>query len=62
MQIYDWISIGVLFVLGVLCYFRPGWLLGHMQQTADGAEMKVRTCSAAAVVCAMVMTVFCVIG
>ena len=62
MQIYDWVSISVLFVLGVLFYFRPGWLLGQGRQTSDGAERKVRTCSAAAVVCAMVMTVICVIG
>mgnify|MGYP006953297754 CR=1 FL=1 len=59
MQIYDWVSIGVLFVLGILFYFRPAWLLGEDRQQADG---KVRTVSAAAVVCAMVMTVICVIG
>ena len=62
MQIYDWVSIGGLFVLGVLFYFRPGWLLGEEQQAADGAMLKVRTVSAAAVVCAMIMTVVCVIG
>lgn len=62
MQIYDWVSIGVLFVLGVLFYFRPGLLLGHIQQTVDGSATAVRTVSAAAVVCAMVMTVVCVIG
>ena len=62
MQIYDWVSIGVLFVLGVLFYFRPGWLLGEEQQAVDGAMLKVRTVSAAAVVCAMIMTVVCVIG
>ena len=62
MQIYDWVSIGVLFVLGILFYFRPAWLLGEDRQQVDGAVSKVRTVSAAAVVCAMVMTVTCVIG
>ena len=62
MQIYDWVSIGVLFVLGILFYFRPAWLLGEDWQQADGAVSKVRTVSAAAVVCAMIMTVICVIG
>ena len=61
MQIYDWVSIGVLFVLGILFYFRPAWLSEDRQQ-ADGVVSKVRTVSAAAVVCAMVMTVICVIG
>ena len=50
------------FVLGILFYFRPAWLLGEDRQQADGAASKVRTVSAAAVVCAMVMTVICVIG
>ena len=61
MQIYDWVSIGVLFVLGILFYFRPAWLLSEDRQQADGVVSKVRTVSAA-VVCAMVMTVICVIG
>ena len=47
---------------GILFYFRPAWLLGEDRQQADGAVSKVRTVSAAAVVCAMVMTVICVIG
>ena len=58
----DWVSIGVVFVLGILFYFRPAWLLGEDRQQADGVVSKVRTVSAAAVVCAMVMTVICVIG
>ena len=62
MQIYDCVSIGVLFVLGILFYFRPAWLLSEDRQQADGVVSKVRTVSAAAVVCAMVMTVICVIG
>ena len=62
MQIYDWVSIGVLFVLGILFYFRPAWLLSEDRQQADGVVSKERTVSAAAVVCAMVMTVICVIG
>ena len=62
MQIYDWVSIGVLFVLGILFYFQPAWLLSEDRQQADGAVSKGRTVSAAAVVCAMVMTVICVIG
>ena len=62
MQIYDWVSIGVLFVLGILFYFRPAWLLSEDRQQADGVVSKVRTVGAAAVVCAMVMTVICVIG
>ena len=52
MQIYDWVSIGVLFVLGILFYFQPAWLLSEDRQQADGAVSKVRTVSAAAVVCA----------
>ena len=51
-----------LFVLGILFYFRPAWLLSEDRQQADGVVSKVRTVSAAAVVCAMVMTVICVIG
>ena len=62
MQIYDWVSIGVLFVLGILFYFRPAWLLSEDRQQADGVVSKVRTVRADAVVCAMVMTVICVIG
>ena len=51
-----------MFVLGILFYFRPAWLLSEDRQQADGVVSKVRTVSAAAVVCAMVMTVICVIG
>ena len=62
MQIYDLVSIGVLFVLGILFSFRPASLVSEDRQQAAGVVSKVRTVSAAAVVYAMVMTVICVIG
>ena len=63
MQIYDWVSIGVLFVLGILFYFRPAWLLGEDRQQADGGIKQGTLCQRVAVVVkSMVMTVICVIG
>ena len=43
MQIYDWVSRGVLFVLGILFYFRPAWLLSE-----DEKERRVTNETAAA--------------